>query len=101
MSNSIVNSISGRIEKWSIFLLNKHNWDQCIVSKNLFDDTDINPDNWYMLISDHNYQTSPILKINYQNLKIQTKSGSIYYLGEPRNNKYVEILKIFFPDQEL
>lgn len=96
MSSQLVNSVTNKIEKWKLVAQQKYNGR---LNFKLNDKETINflsPDIWGICILSNNYQTSCIDTIDLANLSIITMSGSKYNLGEPIENKYLELLQDFF-----
>lgn len=97
---SIINSNTGKIENWRIYVKNKHNG-ICVKLISEFQDMILNnKDVWFLVINNHEFKTSNIKSINLNDLSIITQSGSKYYLGESDNNNFnIEFLKQYFNNQ--
>lgn len=98
--SSIINSKTGKIENWRIYVKNKHNG-TCVKLISEFQDMILNnKDVWFLVINNREYTTSIITSINFNDLSIITHSGSKYYLGESNDKNFnIEFLKKYFNNQ--
>jgi hypothetical protein len=94
--SSIIDTNTGKIEDWSIYIKNMHNFICVKLTDKIQDNILKNKSVWLLHINNDTFQTSNIVKFDSDDLSINTYSGSKYYLGESKDDYNIEFLKQYF-----